>query len=387
MAVYNVEGSALPSIYGINGSALSVAYNVVGTEVFSGGDTPDYDHYDNEYQHSILQARDEWKTQYRSGHDVIPIVLHTDQHGRFLTSDTGAVGLFTYLGNAIKWNEVSAMIGLGDVDLATANYPQMNTVLNKACPRTKQINIWGNHDLWQNYTTVDGQFVVDFDTTYPNFSNETYGDVSYAYSHKGNEYHIDEAHNIKYVCIAGWEIDANLGGYSHYVISSQSMEDIIEMLEAEDGYDIILLTHCRPWSVSEYYAMSASGTQGDDTLYDTPVEGGSATGNLGANLDSMFTARNNHTSGTVTDQYGVTHSYDFTNCTGKIICGLFGHYHQDFYGWSSSDMLHIAYDAYAYNHRPFYLVNIDRTAQTVTQWKICNNAYWGKYTVPFSDPN
>lgn len=383
MAVYKVDGTPITTAYDLYGTSLQGAYDINGTTIPLDGD---YDQWTTEYEHAILQARDEWKTQYRSDHDVIPLVLHTDQHGSFLTTNTGVVGLFTYLGNAIKWREVSAMIGLGDVDLATANYPQMNTILNSACDRTKQINMWGNHDLWQNYTTVDGQYVVDFDTTYPNFSNETYGDVSYAYSHKGNEYHIDEAHNIKYVCIAGWEIDANLGGYSHYVISSQSMEDVIDMLEVEDDYDIVLLTHCRPWGVSKYYAMSAGGTQGDDTLYESPHEASSAVGNLGANLDAVFTARNNHTSGTVKDQYGVTHSYDFTNCRGKIICGLFGHHHQDTYGWSSSDVLQVSYDAYAYNHKPFYLVNIDRTANTITQWKICNNAYWGKYTVPLNEP-
>ena len=383
MSVYHLNGNTVQGAYNVEGTALSYAYDIEGNEVLSGV-TPDYNQYSNAYQKAILDARDEWKTQYRSDHDVIPLVVHTDQHGRFVTSNTATVELFQYLGLAINWSEVSAMIGLGDVDLAVENYPQMNTVLNHACARSKQINIWGNHDLWRNYTTVNDQFVVDFETTYPCFSNETYGDESHAYNHKGIEYHIDEAHNIKYVCIAGWEINKNLGGYSHYVIGSQSLDDIIDMLEADDGYDLIVLCHVRPWSIPKNYLMSAGGTNGADALYETSSEGDSASINVGANLDAMFTARNNHTSGTVIDQYGVSHNYDFTNCTNKIICAFFGHWHQDMYGWSSSDMLQIAMDAYAYGTRPFYLINIDRTSETVTLWKICNDAYYGSYTVPFN---
>lgn len=395
MSVYNVNGSTLSSVYNVNGTALSHAYNINGVDVFSEDD--DYNIWTTEYEHAILQARDEWKTQYRTDPTVIPLVVHTDQHNCLTTSNTGTVNLFKYLGKAVKWSEVSVMAGLGDVDLAKANYPQMNTVLNYAVNRTKQINLWGNHDLWQNYTTVDGQYVVDFDTTYTNFGNETYGDVSHAYNHKGIEYHIDRTHNVKYVCLAGWEIDSSLGGYSHYVIGQQSMAGIIDMLEAEDGYDIVLLSHCNPWGedtrgMSSCWQMSDNGSSSSlsDELYDTPV----STSGLGngvvhpaeTTLAPMLTARNSYGSGTIQDSYGNAHSYDFTNCTGKILCGFHGHQHNDGYGWSTADVLQVVLDAYAYQHHPFYFINVDRTAETITIWKVCNDGYYDSYTVPFHEP-
>ena len=395
MAVYNLNGDELSNVYDINGSVLTHVYDIDGNDI---GGSGDYDKWTTEYEHAILQARDEWKTQYRADNTVIPIVLHTDQHGQFLSNNTSTVNLFKYLGKAIKWEEVSVMLGLGDVDLAKANYPQMNTVLNNAIDRTKQINIWGNHDLWQNYTTVDGQYVVDFDTVYPCFSNETYGDESYAYNHKGIEYHIDEAHNIKYVCLAGWEIDSDIGGYSHYVIGQQSMAGIIDMLEADDGYDIILISHCNPWGedsrgMSSCWQMSDGGSSSgiSDELYDEPVtKGGLGSGVVHpaeTTLAPMLTARNSYGSGTIKDSYGNIHSYDFTNCTGKILCGLHGHIHCDAYGWSDGDVIQVACDAYAYQHKPFYFINVDRTQETVTIWKVTNDAYYGHYTVSFHEPS
>lgn len=394
MSVYNVNGNPLSSVYNVNGTSLSHAYDINGIDVFSGDD--DYNIWTTEYEHAILQARDEWKTQYRADPTVIPLVVHTDQHGEFLASNAGTVNLFKYLGKAVKWNEVSAMVGLGDVDLPKAIYPQMNTVLNYATDRTKQINLWGNHDLWQWYTTVDGQYVIDFDGSYTYFGNENYGDASYAYNHKGIEYHIDRTHNVKYVCLAGWEIDSSIGGYSHYVIGQQSMDGIIDMLEQDDGYDIVLLSHCNPWGegalgMSSCWQMSdggsASGTS--DVLYNSPV----ITSGLGngvvhpaeTTLAPMLTARNNNGSGTIKDSYGNTHTYDFTNVRGKILCGLHGHLHADAYGWSVADVIQVVLDAYAYQHCPFYFVNIDRTNETVTMWKVTNNGYYGSYTVAFHE--
>lgn len=394
MAVYNLNGDELSNVYDINGSVLTHVYDIDGNDI---GGSGDYDRWTTEYEHAILQARDEWKTQYRADSTVIPLVVHTDQHGYFLNSSTATVNLFKYLGKAIRWEEVSVMAGLGDVDLSKANYPQMNTVLNYATSRTKQINIWGNHDLWQNDTTVDGQYVVDFDTVYPCFSNETYGDESHAYNHKGIEYHIDEAHNIKYVCLAGWEIDSSIGGYSHYVIGQQSMAGIIDMLEANDGYDIILLSHCNPWGEDSRGMSSAwrisdigSGSNLSDVLYDEPVSvGGLGNGVVHpaeTSLATMLADRNSYGSGTIKDSYGNVHSYDFTGCTGKILCGFHGHQHSDEYGWSDADVLQVVCDAYAYQHHPIYFINVDRTQEAVTLWKVTDDALVQSYTVPFNEP-
>ena len=81
MSVYNKGGTSLSSVYGNTGSSLSEAYDVSGTQVFGGGGS-DYDEWSTEYQHTILQARDAWKSKYRADDSVVPLILHTDQHRR-----------------------------------------------------------------------------------------------------------------------------------------------------------------------------------------------------------------------------------------------------------------------------------------------------------------
>lgn len=386
MAVYDVQGKTLNSGYDVNSTSLQGCYSLDGTYVplsgGGGGGGDDYTDYDTPYQKAILDARDEWKTQYRADNTVIPIILHTDQHGVLSSDSLVALRPFTYMNLAIKWNEVSACLGLGDVDMN--NYQLMWNVL-RYVPTKKQINLWGNHDLWRNYQTVDNQFVIDWDTNY--FDNSAYGDLSYAYSKKGIEYHIDNAHRVKYVVISGWEIDKAKGGYSYYNISSQTMEDVIDMLERTDGYDIVILTHCAPFSHSSVYNYIETG----DTLYNTPVKAssdGTLTDTVITNvtLDSMLSARNAKTNGTITDSYGNVHSYDFRNCTGKILCCLCGHGHSDKFGYSvDGGILSIMYDAFAYGTSPFYMINIDRTKETVDGWKIGSDAVFQAYSIPFSE--
>jgi hypothetical protein len=161
------------------------------------------------------------------------------------------------------------------------------------------------------------------------------------------------------------------------------MDDVIDMLEMQDGHDIVILTHCAPLSHSSVYKYT--------TLYDEPVlvsTDGMLTDAVITNvtLDDMLSARNAKTSGTIKDSYGNTHTYDFTNCTGNIICCLFGHNHTDGFGYSvNGGILSIMYDAYAYGDNPFYMINIDRTNGAVDNWKITTDAVVQHYTIPLDE--
>lgn len=378
MSVYDKNGNALSTVYNKSGVSLSRCYKKDGTVISldggGGGSDDDYDEYYTDYQHEILTARDAWKTQYRADSSIIPLIIHTDQHGRLTATDSSTRGLFAYLHNAIKWSEVSACIGLGDADMYYSNYQGTFDLLSRI-PTNKQINIWGNHDLW-NFTDESGeQYVTDWDTFY--FDNSAYGDVSYAYNKKGIEYHIDLAHNIKYVCIAGWELDKAKGGHSHYCITSDSMESIIDMLEQEDGNDIVILSHCAMALGTEIGNRYNLGNNNDDTLIDNPTvtEHGQITDRVAdISLVQMIVDRKKHTSGTITDSYGNVHSYDFTNTTGDVICCLNGHGHWDAYGYTLIGGIPIImFDAFAYGKNPFYFVNIDRTNGTITEWKMLND--------------
>ena len=160
--IYKLNGESTNLAYDIDGEQLTNAYTLEGVQIpLSGGDD-DYNEWYTEFQHSILIARDEWKTQYRADNSVVPFILHTDQHGVLNYNNAWTRQLFAYLARALKWGEISACVGLGDVDMS--DYADMYQVLSYL-PTNKLINIWGNHDLWRSYTTVNDQFVIDWDTT------------------------------------------------------------------------------------------------------------------------------------------------------------------------------------------------------------------------------
>ena len=390
MSVYDKNGNILSAVYDKDGVSLQYAYDIYGTEIFSGQTpvTPDYDEWETEYQHTILTARDAWKTEYRSDNTIIPLIIHTDQH-RYLNSAHKPT--FDYLSRAIKWSEVTAIIGLGDVCGAvynTADLNNMNTCLS-GVPRYKRIDIAGNHDVQlpktegssYAYTPMtDALFHVAQDTY---FDNSGFGGNSsnVRYGFKGMESVIDPLHDVKICVFAVWVTRGD--PWYHYYCDSDSIEAIISMLSSVDDMDIIILSHIQPYGRKT-------------TWYTPPVDGGeggsgqpAAVSSLGYSvaLDQLFADRKAKTSGTITDCDGVSHSYDFSNCTSDLLCSLSGHVHADRYIYSpDGNVPAVIFDAYRYDNNPLYFVNIDRTKERINVWKFdtANNIY--NYQVPFDEP-
>lgn len=377
MSLYDVYGNNITP-YDINGVSCQ-AYGINGNLL-----TGDYNIASSDYERSILSARDAWIAEARADSSVVPLVVHTDQHGRLTASNS----LFAYLSKAVPWADISACIGLGD----TTNYnvtafQNMVTCLS-GIPKSKQINIWGNHDTW--YGTVNDNILTEEHLTVLN----TYFDNSaYNGDHKFNDYGIecmiDEARKIKYVVIGGWEYDHELGGYSHFNIGSDSMAAIVQMLSAVDGYDIVLLSHIQPFA----------GQSASDWIH-PPVEDGSNQGGGGGmsigvgtvvnsaetTLDQMLIDRKNKASGTVKDSYGNSHAYDFTGCNSDLLCCFAGHEHCDKYMWKNGSIPVYVFDAYAYDNHPVYLVNIDRNRGRLNIWKIDDAPTVYNYQIPFEAP-
>ena len=382
MSVYDKTGTSLSAVYDKTGTALSSAYDKNGTVVFTSSDAPDYDHYDNEYQHKILQARDLWKTEYRADSDIVPLVLTTDQHGYLNT--TYGKPLYDYLALAMKWTEISASLNLGDVCAGKYNTTDLGNMLTalSGIPSAKKINMMGNHDVWYGDFVIDNSTFTTAQSTY--FNNSSYnGNVRF--ENRGNEIMIDTAHNIKYVCVACWYYDDDV--YYHYTYPEDAMDWLLTQLSANDGYDIVILSHIQPLATSR-------------TWYTPAVDGGSASSEQKARnyssvapygatgmFEGLLSARKNKTSGTVTDSDGVTHSYNFSNCTTDILCWLAGHEHLDSYAYDGGDVPVILFDAYRYDNQPFYLFNIDRTRERVNVWKIDDSPTYYNYQVPFTEPS
>lgn len=376
MSVYNNLGEVI-SPYDINGILCS-AYDIYGNLL-----TGDYNVATSDYERSILSARNEWIAEAREDTTIVPVIIHTDQHGRLTANNT----LFPYLAKAISWEEMSACIGLGDAsNYSVPAFQNMETCLS-VIPKDKQINIWGNHDTW--YGSVNDNILQEEHLTALNtyFNNSAYNG-NHRYNDYGIEYMIDEERKIKYVVIGGWEYDHNLGGYSHYNIGKDSMDYIVQMLSAKDEYDIVVLSHIQPFNnqttSSWTYPPAEGGSQGGSGGMEWNV--GAVVNRSETTIDQMLIDRQNKASGTVKDSYGNIHSYDFTNCTSNILCCFAGHEHCDKYMWQNNNIPVYLYDAYAYDKHPFYFVNIDRTKEQLNIWKVDDAPTVYNYQIPFNKP-
>lgn len=369
MAYYDINGNIVINIYDINGNIVS--------------DTPPYS---NEYEQYIYNAKNEWIRYANSNSSVVPIIIHTDQHGKLTTNNK----LFSYLSKIVPFNSISACIGLGDVHTCSASSFQAMQNCLKDIPKNKQINIWGNHDTWDGSRQLNETQKVASDEEFENvlslyFDNSQYnGNVRY--NKYGIETMIDEVNKIRYIVIGGWEYDPNLGGYSHYVIGNDSMNHIIDMLSCEDGYDIIILSHIQPFSKNKgktNWIIPYEDTCGGGGLSSTNnYEVGAVVG-VETTLDQMLIDRKNKASGTIRDSYKNEHNYDFTNCTSDLICCLAGHEHCNWYMHQNNNIPVLIYDAYAYDTHPFYFTNVNRDNKIIKVWRVDDTPQIIRYQIPF----
>lgn len=388
MSIYSKGGAILQSAYSLTES-LASAYNVNGVQVF-GGSEPDYDEWSTEYQHTILQARDAWKAEYRADNTIIPLIIHTDQH-RYLNSANKPT--FDYLALAVKWAEVSAIIGLGDVCGAVYNTTDLNNMVTclSSLPVSKRIDIAGNHDCQlpkeegssYSYAPLTDELYHTLQDTY--FNNSAFGgnNSNVRYGYKGMEYVIDPLHNIKFCVFAVWVTRGD--PWYHYYCDSDCIEAMIAMLSSVDNYDIVILSHIEPYArQTTFYKPAVDGNQASS---ETVTRGTNALG-YSVQLDQLYADRKAKRAGSITDCDGVVHTYDFTNCTSDLLCSLCGHWHEDNYAYSPDGTVPmIEFDAYRYDNVPAFLVNIDRTKQRINVWKFdeANNIY--NYQVPFNEPS
>lgn len=377
------------SIYDIH-SNITTPHDIMGNVVtaydIDGNPVDDYNVATTDYERAILSARNAWVSEARSDETVLPVIIHTDQHGKLTASNS----LFPYLAKAVPWDVASACIGLGDVnDYSEAAYQRMEACLS-AIPKNKRIDTWGNHDTWTaNWKAgTEPPTAEEWAVLNKYFNNSQYNG-NHRYNDHGIEYMIDEDRKIKYVVIGGWDFDVNLGGKAHYVINSNSMDYIVQMLSAQDEYDIVLLSHIQPFKNQTKESWTRPGvedsslnTNGGMEYVVEPVVFANDT-----SIDQMLIDRKNKASGTVKDSYGNYHTYDFTGCNSDLLCCFAGHDHCDKYMWQNENIPVYLFDAYAYDSRPFYFVNVDRTKKRLNIWKVDNTAMVYNFQIPFDAPS
>lgn len=284
--------------------------------------------------------------------------------------------MYDYLSLALKWNEVSASLNLGDTCSSQYTKSTLDDMIRalSRIPAAKQINVAGNHDVG-GITDDDSAMDAEFDTY---FNNSAYNGSS-RYQHRGFETMIDEEHRVRYICIGSW--DYTDGVYYHYNISTGSIAWLIGVMESRDNYDIILLSHVQ--TSRDYFDRIFPAVDGNTFSAKTERFVGVNTAGYYAAISELVAARKMKASGTFTDAAGYVHSYDFSGCTSDLLCTLHGHWHADSYNYQGIAPT-IVFDAYTYVPRPFFLINVDRTNQYVKVWKIGEDASIQTFIVPFT---
>lgn len=333
------------------------------------------------YTGAIKKAISEWMIAYKGDTRKIPVIIHTDQHGR-LTSASKSI--FTALGNLIPWYDVSKIMNLGDCvgdhweDSDTANpflaCRALETMMDclTDIPISKRLDVFGNHDTW--YHDIDGNDVVVPDQA----RLSQYFRNIFARNPNSNQqgYFVDydNKYNVKYVVVSGFEYTTSR---STYRISTAQMKWLIGEMSKDDGYDIVVVSH-----IPLYYQPS---TEVYPTGMTPSDEGSTVVSRLSnVDTDTLFNARKNKTSGTVTDSDGVEHTFDFSGCTTDILCGLHGHIHMDGYNYvGSSGLVSVTFDWFADNTMHFVLV--DRVNRQLNVWKVDSTNTVQNYQVPLDN--
>lgn len=324
MAIYDSSGTILTSAYDVNGLELDVAYDVNGTEIYSkeggGGDDPTpVDKYARILNWSIsaggwAENADSqyaaWKSVLQdAGNNAIPVFISTDPHGG------GAMSEHRWFHNYNVTDQLEAInINLGDI--CTDTYQP--TTLSNMDAQTKWVRnffaVPGNHDV--KYGNVEPTAM----TLRPYFARANcFEYVPSTYDTSASYVVYDDIHNIKWVAMDAYNRVGEGYTMPHPFIAEETMDWLIDVLSENDGYDIIFITH-EPFQGAVYNKYSLS---------DPPnvIQSGTSSYSQSECVWTLLKERKNKRSGIITDDEGVSHSYDFTGCTKDLIVSLQGHTH------------------------------------------------------------
>lgn len=318
MSVYSINGDALTAVYDVTGTALAKAYDVTGVEIFNGSETPSSDKYarilnvpsiDSRWLTNAETVYNTFKTALQSSDAyAVPMFVSTDPHG------TGAMPEHRWFHNRNVTDELEALnINLGDICSDTFT----PTSLSNMDAQTKWVRnffaVGGNHDVKFGSVEPDANTLRQYFA----FAN-CFRCVPTTYDTSACYVVYDDIHNVKFVAMDSY---TRVGeGYTmpYPYATSATMNWLIDVLGANDGYDIIFITH-EPFKGVTYtnYALSPPNVTAD----------GTSTYSRSECVWNLLKARKNKRSGTITADDGTSHSYDFTGCTNDLIVSLQGHTH------------------------------------------------------------
>lgn len=350
----NIDGTPAGGGSGGTGTANVAAEvdNQVAMLSLSTGETVDTSAYSGlsaDYVAMVQSNYDAMMAECLGDYNKIPIIVHTDQHGRIGASDQ----VMKLIGDMVNWYEVSKCINLGDTvpdrfDMTTLeNYL---SATKDSIPLSKRLDVYGNHDVWDSDDSQ--KYTVNQKRLSPYFKN------IYARRHGNNGYFtvVDDYYNVKYLVISNLEYpDTN---YSTRRITTAQAKFIVSELSADDGRDVVLVSHVPLDSDEVTSRDSTYQAYSEKFLSDTTAHN---------SFMAMLSARKSKTSGTFTDSEGISHTYDFSNVSGDLLMSLHGHAHFEAYRTFENSITEFIFDWFDGN--TFYFAYIDRKEKKFKVWK------------------
>ena len=345
----NIDGSTSGE------SAVSVASEVdnqVAMLSLSTGETVDtsaYSGLSDDYVVMVQTNYDAMMAECLGDYNKIPIIVHTDQHGRIGANNQ----VMKLIGDMVNWYEVSKCINLGDTVADRFDTTVLGNYLSAtkdSIPLSKRLDVYGNHDVWDSDDSQ--KYTVDQKRLSPYFKN------IYARRHGNNGYFtvFDDYYNVKYLVISDLEYpDTN---YSTRRITTAQAKFIVSELSEDDGRDVVLVSHVPLDSDEVTSRDSTYQAYSEKFLSDTTAHNSFMT---------MIAARKNKTSGTFTDSEGISHTYDFSNVSGDLLMSLHGHAHFEAYRTFENSITEFIFDWFYGN--TFYFAYIDRKEKKFKVWK------------------
>lgn len=344
----NIRGTASDST--TKAESVDNAYMALSMSTGVTANTSAYTGLASDYVSMVQANYDAFIADVMGDYNRIPIIVHTDQHGRIRAQNP----VLKLIGDITNWYEISKCINLGDTVADRFGATVLQTYLDAAkdcIPLSRRLDVYGNHDVWD--ADENQKYTVDQKRLSPYFKN------IYARRHGNNGYFtvVDDYYNVKYLVINNMEYpDTN---YSTRRITTAQANFIVEELGKKDGYDIILLSHV---------PLVADDTMTSrDPSYQAYTETFLSDATANTSFLAMIAARKAKTSGTFTDSEGVEHAYDFSGCNSGLLMSLHGHTHFEAYKSLTGSITEFAFDWFDGN--TFYFAYIDRNAKKFKCWK------------------
>lgn len=238
----------------------------------------------------------------------IPFFISTDQHGR-------GVEVNRWLNNYdANINGMGVMnLNLGDAVVDIFGEHELSNIYNRSWQIKNHIMVFGNHEVKEGSERPN---LYDLNRWFVSTRERKF----YA-GPMGCFTVFDDAHSVKYVCVANYIVDS-AGGVTRG-LTTDATEWLIHELAANDGYDIVFLQH---WPLFDSCQQRGDGAETSEAL--NTITG---SGETEFAIWRTLVDRKNKANGTYTDVKGVEHSYDFTDCEHDFLLCLHGHIHAEWY--------------------------------------------------------